>query len=233
MLESLFHITVEAGEVVLAHQDGTLVRALTPGRYRRGRRETYLPVDTTEQLTKLAVQEIPTAEGVTVKVSAAVRWLVTDAVTFATRTRSAEDILYLESQLALRTVLAELPLEQITQAPRADESLTTRARDLVNEAVSPLGIKVLAITARDVVLPPEVRKANLDLVTARVRGLAQLEAARAETAAVRSLANAARVLDASPSLAQLRLIQSAPEGAMISLTMPGPVTAGQDAAPAE
>lgn len=207
-----FKVLVEAGEVALIHQDGALVGVHQPGRYSRRRRQTFVTVDTTEQLTNLAVQEIPTAEGVTVKVSGALRWQVEDPVVFTTRTRQPEDVIYLEAQLALRTVLAELPLEQIAQSPRRDDSLVSRALALLNAAVEPLGVEVLALVVRDVILPAEVRQANTELITARVRAAAQLEAARAETATIRSLANAAKVLDASPALAQLRLVQAAPPG---------------------
>ena len=59
------------------------------------------------------------------------------------------------------------------------------------------------------------------MVTARLRGAAALEAARAETAALRALANGARLLDEHPALAQLRLVQSAPPGTRLVLQLGG------------
>ena len=59
----------------------------------------------------------------------------------------------------------------------------------------------------------------MELVTARSRGLAQLEAARAETVALRSLANGARLLDEHPALARLRLVQAAPYGSRVVLAV--------------
>lgn len=47
-------------------------------------------------------------------------------------------------------------------------------------------------------LPPELRTAYTRLVSARHRGKTQLEAARAATAALRSLANGAKPLDEQP-----------------------------------
>lgn len=44
---------------------------------------------------------------------------------------------------------------------------------------------------------------------ARLEGLAALERARGEQAALRSLANAARLLKDNPELAQLRVLQAA------------------------
>ena len=68
------------------------------------------------------------------------------------------------------------------------------------------------VVVKDVVLPSEIRAAYAELVTARQRGQVQLETARAETAALRSMANAAKLLDDHPALAQLRLVQAAPYG---------------------
>jgi regulator of protease activity HflC (stomatin/prohibitin superfamily) len=70
---------------------------------------------------------------------------------------------------------------------------------------------------KDMVLPADLRAAYAEQVTARQRGLAQLEQARAETAALRSLANAARVLADNPALARLRLVQALPYGSTIKL----------------
>ena len=52
------------------------------------------------------------------------------------------------------------------------------------------------------------------------RAQAQLEAARAETAALRALANGAQLLDDHPALAQLRIVQSLPMGATVELSLP-------------
>jgi hypothetical protein len=69
-----------------------------------------------------------------------------------------------------------------------------------------------------VILPPELRSAYAELATARTRGQAKLEAARAETAALRSLANGAKLLDEHPALARQRLVEALPPGARVKLT---------------
>lgn len=58
-----------------------------------------------------------------------------------------------------------------------------------------------------------------ELVTERQRGLGALETARAETAALRSLANAGRLLDDHPALARQRLVQAAPMGSQVVLRL--------------
>jgi regulator of protease activity HflC (stomatin/prohibitin superfamily) len=87
---------------------------------------------------------------------------------------------------------------------------------------------VLDAFVKDVIVPAEIRTAAMQLVTAKSRGAAQLEAARAETAALRALANAGKLLDAHPALAQLRLVQHVPYGSRVVLAMGG---ADPDTAP--
>ena len=55
--------------------------------------------------------------------------------------------------------------------------------------------------------PGELKRTFAQVVTARKEGLAALERARGETAALRNLANAARTMEGNPALMQLRVLQ--------------------------
>ena len=57
-------------------------------------------------------------------------------------------------------------------------------------------------------MPAELKRAFAETLKAKQEGQAALERARGETAALRSLANAARVLEGNPALMNLRLVQS-------------------------
>ena len=61
---------------------------------------------------------------------------------------------------------------------------------------------------RDVMLPGDLRKAFSETLKARQEGQAALERARGESAALRSLANAAHPLEGHPALATLRFLQT-------------------------
>jgi regulator of protease activity HflC (stomatin/prohibitin superfamily) len=67
------------------------------------------------------------------------------------------------------------------------------------------------VVLRDLMLPGELRRAYSETALARERGKAELERARGETAALRSLANSAKLLEEHPSLLHLRTIQAAGE----------------------
>jgi hypothetical protein len=60
---------------------------------------------------------------------------------------------------------------------------------------------------RDVMLPGELKRAYASVIVTRKEGEAALERARAETAALRGLANAGRTLADNPGLLQLRILQ--------------------------
>jgi regulator of protease activity HflC (stomatin/prohibitin superfamily) len=83
--------------------------------------------------------------------------------------------------------------------------------------------------------PGELRRTFAQVVAARKEGLAALERARGETASLRNLANAARMMSANPTLLQLRLLQELGKSAgntivlgLPSTTTPLPLRGGPD-----
>lgn len=209
---SLFHVTVPARQCAVVYKHGRLVTVLQAGRHRRvfGARDTW--VDLREDLLPIATQEVATGDGLMVKVSAAVRFAVSDPVAFVEQTTDPAGVVYLAAQVAIRDAVAQRELVQVTTRDALPAAELTPA---VDAAARTVGIQVHEVVVKDVVVPAEVRRAAVDLVTARQRGAALLEQARAETAALRSLANGAKLLDAHPALAQLRMVQSAPPGAQV------------------
>ena len=72
-------------------------------------------------------------------------------------------------------------------------------------------------------VPSELKRAFAGIVAARREGEAALERARGETAALRTLANAGRIVEDNPGLLQLRILQQlgASSGNTIMLGVPG------------
>ncbi|GAA3714743.1 hypothetical protein GCM10022204_37450 [Microlunatus aurantiacus] len=208
----VFTIVVERHERALVVRDGTVARVLGPGRHRRERRSVYEHVDVRERITGVAAQEVLTADTVSVKVSAAVRWQVLDPVAY-TAVADAEAVVYLAVQIALRDELATREVMDVVRSGRSDVGPALLAA--AQPAGASVGIAVDDVVIKDIVLPAELRSAYADLITTRQRGLVQLEAARAESAALRSMANAARLLDEHPALAQLRMVQAATYGSTL------------------
>lgn len=218
--------TVQPWEVLLERRDGEATVVLGPGRHVVRRRAEHQLVDLRERLDLVPTQEVLTADGVTAKVSAVFRWTVADPVAFTERLRDPVGAVYLAIQLGLRDVLAGQEAEALVRAPRS--RLAEGVRDRAAAAAAEVGIRLVDVVVKDVVLPGDLRAAYAELVVGRHRAQAQLEAARAETAALRSLANGAKLLDDHPSLAQLRLVQALPPGSRVELVQPGRTSSRED-----
>lgn len=216
----LFHnrITVSPGHTVLAYR-GTAVQALPAGRHRVRKPDATFDVDLRERLIPVAPQEVLTADSMSVRVSMTLRACVIDAVAFVERSADPIGAVYLAAQVALREVCAGVGSDDLIR--RGDTVDVTPIRAAAAEVAGTVGLEVLEVVIRDVIVPAEVRTAALEVITAKTRGQAKLEAARAETAALRALANAGRLLDAHPALAQLRLVEAVPYGARVVLSVGG------------
>ncbi len=224
---SLLTITVPSHTTRVELRHGAVLRVLGPGRHPRRWGVTSRQIDRRESLLAVAPQEVLAADAVSVRVSATVRWAVGDPVAWLERATDPLGSVYLATQLALRDALSALTAEELARrgATLPAEALTSAVRRVAVE----VGVEVREVVVRDVVLPGELRAAALEVVAARSRGAAQLEAARAETAALRSLANGAKLLDAHPALARQRLVQSAPYGSTLVLRLGDPAPDPADA----
>lgn len=197
-------VTVHEWEQGLLFRDGKLVDVLDAGSRRYWQQRLFLRrIDVRPWVLLVPTQEVPTADGATVKVSVAGRVKVVDPAAFVRGSRSPVEEVYLAVQLTLRELLASLSLDDLL-AGRADlgERLLAGLGDLPD-----VGLAVEHLDVKDVVLPRELKSAQAEVLVARAQGLAALERARGETAALRSLANAARMAADNPAILQLRLLQ--------------------------
>jgi regulator of protease activity HflC (stomatin/prohibitin superfamily) len=82
----------------------------------------------------------------------------------------------------------------------------------VQIAAAKVGVTVQGVEVKDLMFPAEIKRAFAEVLKAKQEGQAALERARGETASLRSLANAARVLEDNPALMNLRFMQSISSG---------------------
>jgi regulator of protease activity HflC (stomatin/prohibitin superfamily) len=185
-------------------KDGRLDTVLGPGPHRRfGRGFALRRVDVRPWIVQVPMQEIPTADGLTVKVTVVGRARVVDPALNVTASQDAHGALYLNAQIATREVIAATTVEQLVAARQElGDALTAAVRGL-----DELGVALERLELKDVIFPGEIKKAQAEVIVARAQGLAALERARGETAALRNLANAAALLKDHLALLQLRLVQ--------------------------
>ena len=76
--------------------------------------------------------------------------------------------------------------------------------DTIKDRAAEFGIKVLALGIRDVILPGDMKDLMNKVIEAKKAADANLIMRREETAAMRSQANTAKLLDNNPTLMRLR-----------------------------
>lgn len=196
--------TVNEWECGLLFRWGQVEAELSPGRHVRWRRGYRVrTLDLRPWVLIVPTQEVPIADGATVKITLSCQVRITDATRYVTGIRDNDAAVYLALQLGLRQVMTDVTLDALV----ADRTgLAARISEAVG-ATDELAVTIDQIAIKDVILPPELKRAQGDVLLARAQGLAALERARGETAALRSLANAARMAADNPTLLQLRLLQ--------------------------
>ena len=149
-------------------------------------------------------QEVLSSDGVALKVSLAAKYEVADAAVAINQVENYRDALHLELQLALRQIIGSTPIDDLLASR---QQIGTNLQEIVSPKAPALGLKLLSVDLRDVMFPGELKKIFTQVVRARQEGLAALEKARGETAALRNLANAAQLIERNPHLMQVRLLQ--------------------------
>jgi regulator of protease activity HflC (stomatin/prohibitin superfamily) len=197
---------VPEGYVGLLYHNGKFVAVLEPGRHVRwGRNITIDAQDTRKSALTVAGQEVLTADNVSLKFSLIVTYQILDPAKAVHETQHWQTDLYNGAQLALRTVVSGVTVETLlTQRVAIGRELHA----LMQPDAVKIGINVLAVEVKDVIFPGELKRAFAETLKAKQEGQAALERARGETASLRNLANAARVLEGNPALMNLRLVQS-------------------------
>lgn len=197
--------TVFEYERGLRFSRGRFTGILNPGSYLHSRNGTVIHrVDVRSTRIAVAGQEVLTSDGVAIKTSIAAAYHVADPAKAVLGTESYQTAIHTELQLALRTITSGMPIEDLLKR-RAE--LPAQLKEIAAPRLREIGIELEEASLRDLTFPGELKKIFAQVVKARQEGLAALEKARGETAALRNLANAAQMIERTPSLMQLRALQ--------------------------
>ena len=200
-------VTVEAGHAGLFFKDGPHEATLAPGAHAFWKgvaKARILDVDLREQVVDVAGQEIMTADKVTLRLNAVVTFKVADPLKAVSTVEDYRQALYREAQLALRGVIGTRELDVLL----SDKDAVARELDgIVRGRVAGFGVEVVALGIRDVILPGEMKDLMNKVTEAKKAAEAALITRREETAAMRSQANTAKILESSPTLMRLRELE--------------------------
>lgn len=200
-------VTVPAGHAGVWFRDGSFVETLPPGRHvfwKNVAEVKVTPVDLREQILDVAGQEIMTADKVTLRLNALVTYRVTDARLAVSVVDDARQALYRETQLVLRALVGARELDGFL----ADkDGVVQEIEQGLRRRVPALGLEVIAAGIRDIILPGEMKDLLNKVTEARKAAEANLISRREETAAMRSQANTAKLLQDNPTLMRLRELE--------------------------
>jgi len=198
-------VTIHDYQRGLRFRGGKLAGLMSPGTHWALRPYTEIVLmDGRPTSITVPGQEILTSDGVALRVSLTARYVVADPVAAFTNDQSYLNALYAALHAGLREVIAGRSADDILRA-RADLGPAVGAG--VASELARIGVELLGVDVRDVMVPGELKRAFAGIVAARREGEAALERARGETAALRSLANAGRMVEDNPGLLQLRVLQ--------------------------
>lgn len=188
------------------------------------------PIDLRSRAITIPGQEVLTADNVSLKISLAVSFQVADPDRAINKVQDYQAALYLDLQVALRSVIGTSTADELLE--RKDQ-VGSKLKEMVEAKSVEIGLQLHSVQIKDVMFPGPLKNVFAQVVAAKKEGLAALEKARGETAALRSLANAAQMVEKNPGLLQLRALQnSAGNTVVIGMSVPGgviPVSPAQDA----
>lgn len=198
-------VTILEFEQALKFIRGRYVGLVGPGLYWYLKRTTsFRRVDTRPTFTAVSGQEVLSADGVALKLSLLAIYRVTDPKMAILGIDDFTGAVHAQLQLALRSVVSGSLAEDLLQK-RGEIPMQLVA--LAGPPLLAVGVELQSANVRDLTLPGDLKRVFSQVVRARQEGLAGLEKARGETAALRSLANAAQMVQRNPQLMQLRLLQ--------------------------
>lgn len=185
---------------------GCYVGQLEPGEYRfRAATNQIDTYDMRESPLLVSGQEVLSSDNLGLKVSLQVHWRYSDLVKATSVVSSCHHTLYADIQATCRQVVEYRTCEELLKERSA---VSTGILEILRIKADRYGIEIVDVSLRDFMLPANLKAIYSKVAEARQEGLASLERARGETAALRSLANAARLMSSNSGLGLLRTLQT-------------------------
>ncbi len=187
--------------------NGRYVQTLSAGRYAfwsKAGNTRVIEVDTREQMLDIAGQDVMTSDHLTLRLNAVVAYKVVDARAVVGTSEKIGPTLYRESQLVLRDVIGGRTLDDLLGGK---DKAAAEAQQQLQRRVREFGLALVSFGIRDIILPGEMKDLLNQVTAAKKAAEANLISRREETSAIRSQANTAKLLDASPTLMRLRELE--------------------------
>ncbi|HJX23492.1 MAG TPA: slipin family protein [Candidatus Bathyarchaeia archaeon] len=208
ILASMIKIVREYERAVIFRL-GRLIGAKGPGLFiKYPVMDTFKKIDLRVITIDVPRQSTITKDNVTVTVDAVVYFRVSDPVLAVTKVEQYFHATDLMAQTTLRDVLGQATLDEILA--KRDE-LGKRVSSIVDELTDPWGVKVTAVTIREVVLPESIMRAIARQAEADREKRSRVIIAEGEYAASKMLVEAGKLIAEQPLAMKLRELQTLSE----------------------
>ena len=170
--------------------------------------DKIIKLDLRTRVIDVPKQRVITKDNVTVDVDAVVYFRITDPQKAVIEVQRYDVATSLLAQTTLRDVLGQKSLDELlSQREELNKSLQT----LIDQGTDPWGIKVSAVTVRDVALPDEMLRAIAKQAEAEREKRARIIIADGEFQASKKMSDAAKLYEKTPTALRLRELQTLTE----------------------
>lgn len=188
---------------------GRLDRELTPGMHvfwtQAHAPVAITKVDLRTQLVNVMGQDLMTRDKVTLRLTLTAEYEVQDVMRSVLLRESVRDAVYLRLQLAAREYVAGVKLDELLDG-RSEFAKHLQAA-LTPDAEA-MGLKLIRVGVKDIVLPGDMKVLLNRVIEAEKEAAAKVILRREDVAAMRSLAQSAKVLEESPGAMRLKEMEA-------------------------
>lgn len=170
--------------------------------------DSFIKLDLRTRVIDVPKQRVITEDNVTVDVDAVVYFRITDPERAVIEVQRYDVATSLLAQTTLRDVLGQKDLDELLSKR---EELNKALQTIIDQGTDPWGIKVSAVTIRDVALPEEMLRAIAKQAEAEREKRSRIIIAEGEFQASKKMTDAARLYEETPMAMRLRELQTLAE----------------------
>lgn len=200
--------TIYEYERALLYRAGKLEKVLKAGRYRIWpfSHQRIEVLDVRRASAQISNQKLLTSDQITVTINIVADYEIVDVAAASHRVTNYQSQLHEDAQLAARNIVGAVTVDSLMENRLA---INSQLLEAVAPQAADYGLRVLGVAIKDVILTPKIRDLLMKEAEAKRLAQAMLIGAREEVAAMRALANAAKLAQENPALMRLRELEVA------------------------